>query len=196
MRASDATLLRVEAASLDSIFATDPAPAFPHTGRGVRPDLASYLERRVRERPRDRSFVIEVTVGAAPTDPAAEERARRALGTYFGEEATDAQLDVRVNRREGWGFLRRGGPLALVALAIAGALYLYGPGLHSGAGASFATAVVYLFFITIVWVVLWDPIEKLTFDAFLLHARVRALRRLEVAQVRFRYVAPATRPPP
>ncbi len=189
-------MLRVRAASLDSIFEGDPVPAFPHTGRPVRAGLASFLERTARERPRDLSFEIELNVDSRTTDLAAEEIARQDFRTYFMEEAADAQLDVRVNQREGWGFLRRGGPLALVALAIAGAFYLYGPGLRSGPGASFATAVVYLFFITIVWVVLWDPIEKLTFDSFLLRARVRALRRLGDATVRFQYGAPIDRSPP
>ena len=100
---------------------------------------------------------------------------------------------MRVNVHESWGFLRRRGPLALIALAIAGAQYLNGPGLSSGRRASFSSAAVCLFFTTILWVVLWDPIEQLTFDSIVLRTRARVLRRLGDATVRFQYAGPAER---
>ena len=46
-------------------------------------------------------------------------------------------------------------------------------------------APFYLGFITIVWVLLWDPIEKLLFDAYRLKSRIVALEKLGRASIQF-----------
>ena len=92
------------------------------------------------------------------------------------------------------GFLARTFPLIVVALVVAGILYLAGPGLPVGPVGILATTLLYLLFITIVWVLLWDPIEKLLVDAYLLRTRISALRKLSRASLRF-VVAVTSIPP-
>jgi hypothetical protein len=179
--------LRVELRDAAGIFDDRNPSEFPHTGRPVHAELASYLERRVREMRNAPSIELTFSLEGAALDPASEERARHDVRTYFHEEGELAELDIRVNRTEGWGSLRYGLPLIVAALAIAGVFYLNLPGLETTSLLALVTTLVYLFFITVVWVSLWDPIEKLLFDAYLLRARCRALAKLANARIRFVY---------
>ena len=54
----------------------------------------------------------------------------------------------------------------MVALAIGGAPYVFGPGFPVGPVGYLVSTLFNLVFITIIWVLLWDPIEKLLFDAY------------------------------
>ena len=157
----------------------------------VERQFAGYVENLVREHRAPASIDLEIVLREPSPGPVQEEAARRDLRTFFREERDVGELDVRVNQREGWGFLRRTFPLLIVALALAGVFYLSGPGFPGGPVGELLTALFYLLFITIVWVLLWDPIEKLLFDAYLLRSHVRALEKLGDASVRF---TPA--PPP
>lgn len=177
--------LHVEVNDLDALFDTHRGPAFPHTRRVVDARLAEYLDKLVRERRRIRDVELEVTLREAPGSPSEEDTARRDLQAFFLAERQLAELELRVNQREGWGFLRRTFPLLIAALAVAGLLYVYEPIGTAGTIGDLVTALFYLLFITIVWVLLWDPIEKLLFDAYLLRSHIRALACLQDAKVRF-----------
>jgi hypothetical protein len=179
--------LSVESRDAEALFDDRNPPAFPHRGRMVDPRLASYLEGLAREQRSARALEVVVTLHSAALAPGEEERVRRQLRTYFAEEEAIADLDVRVNRVEGRGSIRFGGPLLLVALAVAGVFYFLLPQLRSTSLVSFVTALLYLVFITVVWVLLWDPTEKLLFDAYFLRARRAALGKLAAASVRFAY---------
>lgn len=177
--------LRVEARNLDALFDRDTEPSFPHVARRVDKRLADYLENLVRERRQAGAVTLDIVLRESSGSPAEEEAARDDFRTYFLAERQVAHLELRVNQREGWGFLRRTFPLLIVALALAGFFTIYGPRFPTGPVGELTTALFYLLFITIVWVLLWDPIEKLLFDAYLLKSRIAALERLGEAHVRF-----------
>lgn len=177
--------LTVEAGSLDALFDKGTEPAFPHTSRLVDHRLAEYLQNLIRERRRVPRVNLEISLREPPRGPSEEEAARRDLHAYFLAERQIVALDLRVNQREGWAFLGRTFPLVIVALALAGVLYVFEPSFSSKPIGELVTTLVYLFFITIVWVLLWDPIEKLLFDAYSLRARIAALEKLAGASVRF-----------
>ena len=92
-----------------------------------------------------------------------------------------------MNRTEGWGSLRFAIPLVLFAALIAGLLSTNPSALG---GSTYFTAIAYLVFITIVWVMLWGPIEKLLFDSYFIRLRIHALEKLAGAKVSFR-IGPA-----
>ncbi len=181
--------LSIAAPNADALFDGTTPPAFPHSGRLVNPKLALYLEGLAREQRHAPALDLEVTLHSPALPASAEEEVRRALRTYFEEERVSADLDVRVNRVEGLGSLRFGLPLIVLALAVAGVFYVTLPELTRTSFVTYLTALLYLVFITIVWVMLWDPIETLLFDSFLLRARRTALEKLRDATVRFAYSA-------
>ncbi len=177
--------LRIEAPTVDALFDASAKPVFPHTRRRVEDDLAEYLEDRAREHTRASGVEIVVALGTSGSGPSAEEEAGREVRAFFRAERELAELKLRVNQREGWGFLRRSMPLLLGALLVAGVLYLFGPDFPVGPIGDLVTTLFYLLFITIVWVLLWDPIEKLLFDAYLIRSEIAALGKLAEATVRF-----------
>ncbi|HYA58205.1 MAG TPA: hypothetical protein VEH57_07085 [Thermoplasmata archaeon] len=182
-------LVRLEARDAEALFEGAGAPVYPHTGRQLNPRVASYLEGSTRAERRSGSVELLVTLRSPPMTPADEDRVRGELHTYFSEEEQLANLDLRINRTEGLGSFRYGIPWILVALLVAGTFYWWLPTLESQVGAAFASALVYLFFITVVWVMLWDPIEKLLFDGYILRMRLRAVSKLAGAVIRFSYPA-------
>lgn len=186
MEAEDSVRLYIDTASLESPFDASSRPSYPHVGKAVEPGIAVYLENLARQHPRAGPLAVEVGLPPhALGDRSQPEATARCLQAYFGEEKQLAQLELDVNQHEGWGFLARMLPILVVALTLARILYVLEPGLSSESLKALAVALVCLVFITIVWVLLWDPIEKLLFDAYLLRARIRALGRLQIATVRF-----------
>jgi len=177
--------LHVELPGIEALFGPDVRPAFPHAGRPLNARLSTYLENLAREHRGPRPLALEFQVHARPSGPPEEEAARRDLKAYFEAERKLAELEVRVNRREGWGFFARTFPALVLALVLAGLFYVSGPTLVTGNVGTLVTALGYLVIITIVWVLLWDPVEKLLFDAYLLRARVLAFERLARATVKF-----------
>jgi len=178
-------LLRVEVRNLDSMFDTRAEPAFPHTRRLVDPRLAEFLEKLVREHRRGTALELRIELRDPPQGPSDVDLARRDLQDFFRIEGELTELELRVNQREGWGFFRRSFPLLLVALTLAGVLTVFGPSFPAGPVGELVTALFYLLFITIVWVLLWDPVEKLLFDAYLLRSRIAALEKLGGMPLRF-----------
>lgn len=184
--------VRIESADFGSLFDPPTAAVYPHTGPSLAAGLESYLESSVRAKRIAPSVNVEIHLRLAAPDPAQEDLVRQRWRTYFQEEGALAALDLKVNQTEGWGFFRRTFPLLAVALALAGGLVVFGPDFPSGPLGTFVTTLFYLLFITVVWVLLWDPIEKLLFDAYLLRARQHALAKLAAASIRFSYAsAPA-----
>lgn len=178
-------LFRVEVKDLDALFERRTEPSFPHASRVVDARLAGYLENLVRERRRTPAIELDIALRETSHSPSEEDIARRDLREYFLAERQIAELELRVNQREGWGFFRRTFPLLVLALALAGLFSVYGPSFPKGPVGELLTALFYLLFITVVWVLLWDPIEKLLFDAYLLRARIAALQKLGEASVLF-----------
>lgn len=178
--------VEVEAKDLDGLFDRTAAPTYPHTGPMLNRTVAKFLVDSVREQRRTPEVEVTVTFRCPPL-PAEEEASSRAqMSSFFSNEAELAALDLRVNRTEGLGSLRFAVPLVVVAGLVAGALYV---NLGTSSAVDYLTALAYLVFITVVWVMLWDPIEKLLFDSYFIRLQHRALRKLAAAKVAFSYRA-------
>jgi hypothetical protein len=185
------TTVRVVAHDAASLFDRDPSVAPPRSGRSLRPEVARFLELEIRAKPRSPAVALEVDLGESPLAAGDEERLREEIRSFFVDEERMVARELRVNRVEGWGAFRTFLPLIVVALAVAGLFYIELPRLDAAGLGALLTALVYLLFITVVWVLLWDPTELLLFDAYFLRSRLRAVRKLAAASVRFRYSVPA-----
>ncbi|MFZ0699900.1 MAG: hypothetical protein WAN74_06925 [Thermoplasmata archaeon] len=86
------------------------------------------------------------------------------------------ELEREVNRREGMQSLYVGLATALAALAFV---------LFVDIGLGFHTLVIYFVLPVLVWVLMWDSIEKLVFDSMFIQMRARALRKLRDATITF-----------
>lgn len=176
--------IEVHLPNLDALLDRTAAPSYPHTGPVVERSVAKFLLDCAREQLRQPEIEVVVALDEAPLAPSAEEDARTYLHRYFANEAELSSLDLRVNRSEGFGSLRYSIPFVVVALLVAGLFYAQ---LGGTSGASYLEALTYLVFITIVWVMLWDPLEVLLFDSYLIRRRVRAFQKLARAPVTFSY---------
>ena len=176
--------LEVEVKDAASLFDDDASPTFPHSGRMMDSGLAEYLVDRTREVRRVPAVELAFKLRTAPMGEAQESELGSAVRTYFSNEEELAGLEWRINRAEGRAAFLYALPIVLLAGLAAGIFYLYG-----FVFSFFVTALFYLFFITIVWVMLWDPIEKYLFDAYLARLRREALQKLAKAQIRFAYAA-------
>jgi len=176
--------IEVHLATLESLFDRVSPPSYPHTGPSVEESVAKFLLDAARE-DRGRSEVgLVFTLDGPPQGAADEAAARSQVNRFFENEAELAALKLRVNRSEGLGSLRYAIPLVTVALLIAGLFYSQ---LGSLNGEGYLLSLSYLVFITIVWVMLWDPLEVLLFDSYLIRQRVRACQKLAAASVAFVY---------
>ena len=184
--------VRIEARDEHDLFDEVTAPTFPHTGPPLRTPLAQFLEMSTRDHARSTEIEVVIALRRGPLPPSEEDRVRQRLRDFFEGERQLAELEVRVNRTEGIGSFRFGLPLILVALLIAGTLYVAVPDVISARFVAFVTALLYLTFITVVWVLLWDPTEKLLFDSYFLRRRRAAFVKLQNASVRLEYLPSAT----
>jgi hypothetical protein len=146
--------------------------------------LASFLVDSAREQRRTHEVEVKVVLHSAPLRPEEEANARTQMNHFFANEAELAELELRVNRGEGLASARFAFPIVLVAGLVAGLLYT--DVWQTSLGELFV-ALVYLAFITVVWVLLWDPVEKILFDGFFIRQRVRALHKLAKSSIVFEY---------
>jgi hypothetical protein len=167
----------------DAIFDPDAPPTYPHTEPMVNRSLAKFLLDSVRLDRRRPSVDLTLAFRTAALSAKDEENIRTKVSRYFAVEAKLARLEQNVNRSEGVGSLRFAIPVVIIAGLVAGYLSLN----TSLLGPSYLTALAYLIVITIVWVMLWDPIEKLLYDSYLIRLRVFALEKLAAARVVFVY---------
>ncbi len=191
---ADPEPLTVEVPSVDALLDRDARKVVPHRGPMLTAGLAEFWESVAREE-RHRSAVdLRVRVRGPPARAEAEEAVRAAVHDYFATETGLAQRDVRVNRGEGWGALRAALPLLVVASILAGVFYYLVPSLDPRPGVDALSALPALLFGVITWVLLWDPIEKLLFDGYLLRRRCVALEKLSRATLLFDYADGAREP--
>jgi hypothetical protein len=99
-----------------------------------------------------------------------EERARfeQNLRDYYQVANEEAHAQIRVNRVEG----RRAFVLGAVTIPLR---------LHFGCD----VYIVEFLALVVVWILLWDSIEMLLWDAMLLRMRYRATRKLRDATIRY-----------
>jgi len=125
-----------------------------------------------------------VGLTSPPLAPAEEADVRARISRFFTTERELAELDRHVNRTEGLASLRFALPVVLLAVLVIGVFYSEVGALNAE---GYVAALVYLFFVVVVWVMLWDPIEVLLFNSFFLRMKILALRKLAEAEVRFVY---------
>ena len=187
--------VELELPDLDALLDPSTPPTYPHSGPMVNRAVAKFLVDSVRENRSMETIELTIAVRTGALRPDEEGRVRSWMSHYFTNEVELAALEQRVNRTEGWGSLRFAIPLVLFAALIAGLLSTNPSALG---GSTYFTAIAYLVFITIVWVMLWGPIEKLLFDSYFIRLRIHALRKLAAAKVVFRSgplpAAPAASP--
>jgi len=150
----------------------------------LQPSVAAFLLQSTRAQRSAPSVEIVVGLTSPPMAPAEEADVRDRISRFFATERELAELDRQVNRSEGFASLRYAVPVVLLAVLVIGVFYSE-VGALSAEG--YVAALVYLLFVVVVWVMLWDPIEVLLFNSFFLRLKIRALRKLAEANVRFVY---------
>ncbi len=180
--------IRVEVPAPAALFDSERTVSYPHTGRMLDEGIAEFLESSVREHARAPAVNLEVAVQGPPIGPDAEESVRRDFHHYYDCEKVLAQLDQRVNRVEGVGSFRHTVWMLLGAGIIALVVYLVAAVLPPQTLlVTFLTAFLYLATITVVWVLFWDPFEKVVFDGYMLRAHTLAVEKLCRSTIRFTY---------
>jgi hypothetical protein len=184
----------LEVSDPDSLFDRETPPAFPHTGPMLNKAVARFLVDSVREDRRKPEVEVTVAFRTSPLRPEEEAGTRSQISNFFANEAELAALERRVNSTEGFSSFRFAIPLLLLAALVAGLLASHPSVLG---GPTYITALAYLVLITVVWVMIWDPIEKILFDSYYIRLRIRALNKLARAKITFVHrSAPAADAPP
>jgi hypothetical protein len=168
---------------LDSLFDRASPSAYPHSGPMLDSDVTKYMVDTARQHRRSPVLKIALTFRTPPLRSEEEAGTRASLSSFFSNEAELAGLDERVNRTEAWGSLRYSIP-AVVAAAVVAGLFTNPSTLG---GPAYLSGLAYLVALVIIWMMLWDPLEKILFDSYFIRLRIRALRKLAAAQVTFTY---------
>jgi hypothetical protein len=175
--------VRLELKDPGSLFDKGTVPSYPHAEPMLNGSVAKFLLDTVRLDRRKPGVELTLAFRSAPLGPEEEERTRAQMKRYFSVEAELAALAKDVNRTEGMGSLRFAIPVVLIAGLVAGYLSIN----TSLLGPAYLTELAYLIVITVVWVMLWDPIEKLLYDSYLIRLRVNAFRKLATAEITFEH---------
>ena len=175
--------VEVEVDNLDALFDRTTLPTYPHTGPILNKSVSNFLVDSVRQDRANPTVEATVAFRTSPLQPAEEASTRAQMGHFFANEAELAALEQRVNRSEGFGAVRYAVPVVIAAGLIAG--LLTDP---STLGApAYLTALAYLVVITVVWVTIWNPVEKLLFESYFIRLRIHALHKLASAKIAFVY---------
>lgn len=166
--------LRVDAPSSTSLWAPD--EAFPFQGPALQDSVEEYLENHTRLAGGAARVEVTFHFADSPLDAPSQERFVGDYRAFFGTKFHTVDLERAVNRHEGLVSLYIGVATSIAALALAVGLTL-AFNVHS--------IDVYFVLIVLVWVLMWDSIEKLVFDSMFIRMRARALAKLRDAQVRF-----------
>jgi hypothetical protein len=175
----------VDVPDTESLFEEDLRPAYPHRGRSLQVGLAQELVNRTRVARNTPSVNLNLRLSSPPIPPDRESGIRSSLRDYFSVEAELVALELKVNQGEGWRSMALAIPIVIAAGLVAYPVYAL-------ANSSFVISFVYLMIITVVWVMLWDPIEKLVFDPIFIRLRRDALAKLRDATLTFEYGASRT----
>jgi hypothetical protein len=174
--------VKVELPDLDSLLDTDSPPSYPHTKPMLNGTVAKFMLDTAREDRGSRKVEITITFRDSPLRPEEEAGTRAKISSFFANEVENAELAKRVNRVEAWGSLRYALPVVAVAAVIAG---LFANPSSFGLPGGYVSTLAYLIVVVIIWVMVWDPIEKLLFDSYFIRLRIRALQKLVAATIVF-----------
>jgi hypothetical protein len=145
--------------------------------------VAKFMIDTAREDRRKTKIGVTVTFRSPPLLPEEEAGVRAQMSNFFTNEAEMAALGKRVNSTEAWGSLRYALPVVAIAAFVATWLTL--PSKFGVPG--YVTELAYLVVVVVIWVMVWDPIEKLVFDSYFIRLRMRALHKLAAAEVAIAY---------
>jgi hypothetical protein len=173
--------VEVELPDLDSLLDPDALPSYPHTKPMLNPTVAKFMLDTAREDRGSKAVEITLTFRDSPISPEEQAGTRAKISSFFANEVENAELAQRVNRIEAWGSLRYAIPVVAVAAVIAGLFANPSPFGLPG----YVSTLAYLIVVVIIWVMVWDPIEKLLFDSYFIRLRIRALQRLVAAKIVF-----------
>ena len=148
--------------------------AYPYRGPVLKESVRDHLLLRVREARTAPAVELDFRFEGEPTR---EEKARleRDLRAFYEVAAEEAEAEVRVNHIEARRTFLVGLLGSALALAIAIPLRLY---------LGFDFYIIEFLCIVVVWILMWDSIEKLLWDSMLLKMRSKATRKLRDAAVR------------
>jgi len=183
-------IVKVELPDLDSLLDRSAPPTYPHRGPMLNNTVARFMVDTVREARRSPEVEVTITLRSSPLLPQEEAGARVHMSHFFANEAEVSALGQRVNRTEAWGSLRYALPGVIVAGLIA--LLLTNPSAFSIP--VYLAELGYLVVVVVIWVLVWDPVEKLLFDSYFIRLRIRALHKLAAAKVVFAYRPGASAP--
>ena len=171
----------VELKDIDSLFDRASPTTYPHAGPMLNGSVAKFLVDTAREDRRSPEIGITITLHSPPLPTEEEAGDRAQMSNFFTNEAEMAALGKRVNSTEAWGSLRYALPVVAIAAIVAAWLTL-----PSKFGVpTYVTELAYL--VVVIWVMVWDPIEKLVFDSYFIRLRIRALHKLAAATIVFAY---------
>ena len=148
---------------------------FPFRGPVLNESVRDHLLLRVREARTVPVVELEVRFERELT---AEEKTQfeRDLRAFYTVAAEEAEAEVRVNHIEARHTFMLGLIGSAIALAVAIPVRLY---------LGFDFYIIEFLCIVVVWILMWDSIEKLLWDSMLLRMRSTATRKLRDAAVRF-----------
>jgi hypothetical protein len=169
--------------NVDSLFDWDARPTYPHGGPMLNEGVARFMVSAAREAPRSPEVRVAVTFRTTALRTEEEAGTRAQVNHFFANEAKMAELDLKVNRVEALRSLRFAIPVVIIAGLIAGLI----SSVSTSGGAPYLTELAYLSAVVIIWVMLWDPAEKLLFDSYFIRLRIRALHKLARAKINFVY---------
>jgi hypothetical protein len=166
--------LRVDTPASDSLWEDE--WTFPFRGPTLKDTVAAYLENHTRCARTTPAIDLTFRFADPPLTPEAEAEFLRNYHAFFEVKAEDAELDRDVNRREGLRSLYLGTATSILAAVLVVLLDLtFGLRAYG----------IYFILLVLVWVLMWDSIEKLVFDSMFLRMRARALVKLRDARVTF-----------
>jgi hypothetical protein len=173
----------VELSDLESLLDRDAVPVYPHVRPMLNPSVAEFMVDTAREDRLGTDLRVTLTFRKSRLAPEQETETRAKLASFFANEVAIAELERRVNRTEALGSLRFAIPVVIVAGVVAG---LLAPPSVLGVPPYLAN-FAYLIALVVVWLMVWDPIEKLLFDSYFIRLRIRALHKLVSAKMVFAY---------
>jgi hypothetical protein len=175
--------VKVVLKDIGSLFDRTTPSAYPHSGPMLDPAVTRYAVDSARQYRRRPHLTIALTFQSPPLRAEEEVGTRAQMSRFFSNEAELAGLDERVNSTEAWGSLRYSIPAVAVAALVAG---LFTNPSTLG-GPAYLSEIAYLVALVIIWMMLWDPLEKILYDSYFIRLRIRALHKLAAAKITFAY---------
>jgi hypothetical protein len=175
----EASTVHVHVRRLGQLFnSLDPAP---FRERDLDPSAGEFIEDEFSDKPRDRSWVLEVSTEEEQNFDTKD--VHSAVTTYYERMVASTSKKIRDKAWIGQWALLIGVAVFLACMLLRGLLAQH---LASGAPRLLDEGLIVL-----AWVALWIPVEQFFYDLAPLFRERRFYRRLAQVRVHVRHVAPA-----